>query len=332
MRPAVHSLCFHRTARSIHAPPRFTMNALATAAHAMDPATREREYSPSSCVGGDYQPFMAAYQEQSAAAREQAQALGGRWVEGRYGELPAQRLDICLPPARATLGTGARELPVAALVFIHGGYWQALGAADSLFPAALCVQRGLAFVAVDYTLAPEGTVGGIVAECRAALAWVVANAAALGLDARRLVLAGSSAGAHLAAMVCLPQGAQNPSAASQAVAPVRAAILVSGIYELEPLIGTSVNEALGLDEAQAAALSPLRQTLRGFPPTVVCWGDNETAAFKAQSRAMAQALQAAGTPVTRFEVPGRNHFDVILDLADPASELGRASGAFFLNR
>jgi arylformamidase len=297
------------------------MKSLIAAARAMDPATREREYSPSSCIGGHYQPFIAGYKERSAAAREQAAALGGRWMEGRYGELPAQRMDICLPPPRATLGTGARELPVAALVFIHGGYWQELAAADSLFPAALCAQRGLAFVALDYTLAPQATVGGIVAECRAALAWLAANAAALGLDARRFVLAGSSAGAHLAAMV---GGSAEP--------PLRAAILVSGIYELEPLIGTTLNEALGLDQAQAAAMSPLRLPLSGFPPTLMCWGDNETAAFKAQSRAMAQALQAAGTPVTRFEVPGRNHFDVILDLADAASELGSASGAYFLNR
>ncbi len=310
------------------------MNALTTAAHAMDAATREREYSPSSCVGGDYQPFIAAYQAQSAAAREQAQALGGRWVQACYGELPAQRLDICLPPPRAALGTGARPLPVAALVFIHGGYWQALAAADSLFPATLCLQRGLAFVALNYTLAPQATVAGIVAECRAALAWLRANAAVLGLDARRLVVAGSSAGAHLAAMLCVPQAGQPGQLAllNEAAPPIRAAILVSGIYELEPLIGTSINEALGLDEAQAAALSPLRQPLKGFPPTLVCWSDNETAAFKAQSRAMAQALQAAGTPVTRFEVPGRNHFDVILDLAEPASELGRASGAYFLSR
>jgi arylformamidase len=326
------------------------MHSLTTAAHAMDTATREREYSPSSCIGGHYQPFIAAYKVRSAAAREQAQALGGRWVEGRYGELPAQRLDICLPPPRAALGTGARELPVAALVFIHGGYWQELAAADSLFPAALCAQRGLAFVALDYTLAPQATVAGIVAECRAALAWLAANAAVLGLDARRFVVAGSSAGAHLAAMVCVPQGAKPGSApgalsntswptspetlavATDAAPSLRAAILVSGIYELEPLIGTSINEALGLDAAQAAANSPLRLPLRGFPPTLVCWGDNETAAFKAQSRAMAQALQAAGTPVTRFEVPGRNHFDVILDLADAGSELGRASAAFFLNR
>jgi arylformamidase len=302
--------------------------ALSLHAH-LDPATREREYSPSSCIGGHYQPFIAAYKERSAAAREQAQAVGGRWMEARYGERPAQRMDICLPPARAALGTGARELPVAALVFIHGGYWQELAAADSLFPATLCAQRGLAFVALDYTLAPKATVGAIVAECRAALAWLAANAAVLGLDARRMVVAGSSAGAHLAAMVCVPHKLP-PGLETPAPPAVRAAILVSGIYELEPLIGTSVNEALGLDASQAAAQSPLRQPLRGFPPTLICWGDNETAAFKAQSRAMAQALQAAGTPVTRFEVPGRNHFDVILDLAEPASELGRASGAYFL--
>ena len=104
---------------------------------------------------------------------------------------------------------------------------------------------------------------------------------------------------------------------------MKGAVLVSGIYDLEPLIGTSINEALGLDPATAARNSPLRRPLKGFPPSLVCWGENETDQFKRQSRAFAQALRRAGTECAAFECPGRNHFDVILDLADPATLLGR---------
>ena len=134
----------------------------------------------------------------------------------------------------------------------------------------------------------------------------------LAVRADRLVVAGSSAGAHLAAMAALAADGR-----------VKGAVLVSGIYDLEPLIGTSINDALGLDAAAAAHNSPLRQALKGFPRSLVCWGENETGQFKRQSGAFAQALRRAGAKCEAFECAGRNHFDVILDLTDPATELGR---------
>ena len=100
-------------------------------------------------------------------------------------------------------------------------------------------------------------------------------------------------------------------------------MLISGIFDLQPLIGTSINDALGLSEAQAQQQSPALQHLAGFPPALVCWGQIETDAFKTQSRQFAAALQAAGVSCHAMELAGRNHFDVALDLADPATELGR---------
>jgi arylformamidase len=105
---------------------------------------------------------------------------------------------------------------------------------------------------------------------------------------------------------------------------VRGAVLVSGIYELEPLVGTSINAALRMTPESARSLSPALRGLQGFPPTVVCWGEVETREFKRQSRDFAALLERSGTPCEAFEVPQRNHFDVILDLADPGTALGRA--------
>ena len=104
---------------------------------------------------------------------------------------------------------------------------------------------------------------------------------------------------------------------------VKAAVLVSGVYDLVPLIGTSIDEALRLDASTAARNSPLSLPLTGFPPSLVCWGEIETDAFKQQSRAFARALRAAGARCADFEIPGRNHFDVILDLAEHDTLLGR---------
>ena len=102
----------------------------------------------------------------------------------------------------------------------------------------------------------------------------------------------------------------------------RAAVLMSGVYWLEPLLGTSINEALGMDAAQAQAQSPALQDLQGFPPTVLCWGEVETQAFKAQSAEFAALLAKAGSTCQSMEIAGRNHFDVALELTRPHSRLG----------
>lgn len=276
---------------------------------AFDDATREREYSPSSCIGGDYRPFIAAYAERSAAARARFTGPASR-LDLAYGAGSAQRLDLFVPAAPAA--SGAPPL----LVFIHGGYWQELSKNESSFAAADALAQGFAFAALDYTLAPAATVAAMVEECRRALRWLRAHASELGAGGGRLVVAGSSAGAHLAAMCALPRAGE--------AALVDGAVLVSGIYEVEPLVGTSINAALGLDAAAARAVSPALADLRGFPPAVVCWGAVETAEFKRQGRDFAAALRRAGTRCDDFEVPGRNHFDVILDLADPRTPLGTA--------
>lgn len=275
----------------------------------LDAAALEREYSPSSCIGGNYQPFLDAYAQRSRASRERAAVQ----PDLHYGSAPAQRLDLFMPPPAP--GHGAPPL----LVFIHGGYWQELSKEESAFAAADCVAHGVACAVLDYTLAPQATLTQIAAECRQALSWLHARASVFGFDPRRIVVAGSSAGAHLAATVGLRE-----SVAGVAPVPIHAVVLVSGIYELEPLLGTSINHALGLDAPTARALSPALRELSGFPPALVCWGEVETAQFKHQSRDFAARLRAAGGECETVEVARRNHFDVILDLADDRTVLGHA--------
>jgi arylformamidase len=281
---------------------------------ALTEADRERAYSPSSCIGGDYQPFVEAYARQSMAAREQAMVLGARWLEVKYGSALTQRMDLCVPPRRNP------SLPLAGvLVFIHGGYWQELSAAQSLFAAAECARRGLAFCAIDYTLAPAVGVAAIVEECREALCVLAEQAPSWGVDPRCIVVAGHSAGAHLAAMACLPQWSGMERRGFEPLGTV----LVSGIYDLTPLVGTSINEALGLNVPQARSISPAFHSVVGFPPSVVAWGEIETEAFKQQSQRFAEQIAHAGAPCTQQEIHERNHFDVILDLANPDTALGR---------
>ncbi len=256
----------------------------------MTAAQREEAYSPSSCIGGNYQPFVDAYATQSAAARAEI----GPGQEVAYGPQPAQTLDLFLP----TLPPGDLAPLV---VFIHGGYWQELSKSESSFAAPSWVTNNVAFAALDYTLAPHANLAEIAEECCQAIRHLKTHATELNLDPECMVLTGSSAGAHLAAMV-----ANSVS--------VKATVLFSGIYDLVPLVGTSINEALQLNETQAQELSVQPQP--GFPSSVVCWGENETTEFKAQSQAFAAALQAQGTECQQYEIAGRNHFDVVFELSD----------------
>ncbi len=102
-------------------------------------------------------------------------------------------------------------------------------------------------------------------------------------------------------------------------------MLLSGIYDLEPLMGTYIDAALHLTAGDVATLSPLRLKPGRPVRTIVAWGENETAEFKRQSRAFASVLANSGFPVSAFEVAGTNHFDIVFGLANRESVLGRAT-------
>jgi arylformamidase len=269
----------------------------------LSPAQLEQAYSPSSAIGGNYQPFIDQYVQRSARARAwfAAQSDCDVQYDLPYGQGSRHQFDFFRP-------NPIKKPPL--LVYIHGGYWQELSKNESQFFAVQAVQAGLAHAVLGYALAPSASVGDIVTQCVQALRYLHAQADVLGFDAQRIHLAGSSAGAHLAAMTAL----QCPFVAGT--------VLVSGIYELEPLIYTSINTALGMNAAQAQELSPALQNLSYFPPAVMAVGDIETAQFKQQSVAFAKQLKQSASVLT---IEGRNHFDVVFDLLDPATLLGQAS-------
>lgn len=246
-------------------------------------------------ISVDPGPFLRQYAARSALARRDL-----HWRDFSYGPGESERLHF-FPAAEA-------DAPL--LVFVHGGYWQELTEAESAFAAADAVRHGCAFAALGYGLAPEHLLDEITAMVRRGVRWLYDNAAELGIDARRIVLAGHSAGAQLVAM-------------SLDVAPVRAAVLLSGLYDLTPLLRTSVGPAIRLTEDEAARNSPTNALRPGLPPLLTAYGADETAGFGAQQDLLVAAANRAGVPVDTLVVPGRNHFDLPLGLADPADPLGR---------
>ena len=275
--------------------------------HHFDLNTLEEEYSPSSMIGGNYQPFIDAYVNQSQQAFKSVPCRR----DLRYGEGPRAWMDY-FP---------ATQRDAELLVFIHGGYWQELSKTESAFLAPAWVNSGRAHCVLDYDLAPSVRLEAIVQECSDGLHWLIANAADLGFDPGKIVLAGSSAGAHLAAMLCL----RHPD--------IKGAVLLSGLYDLEPLVPTYVNQALGLDALGARRLSPMHLLRSGetgrFPKCLIAWGEHETGEFKRQSQEFAALLLACGAKCDIYEVAGCNHFDIATTLGDSAHALYARAGLCF---
>lgn len=275
----------------------------------------DKAYDARHSVDGEvFAASMARYAALSATARETVPCR----LNVCYDASSGQTLDLFADPGR-------RNQPV--LLFIHGGYWRMLSKNESAFMAANLARFGVATAAIDYALIPDVTLETIVGQVRAALVWLYRNASQYGLDAARIVVSGSSAGGHLAAALLADD--YREAAGLPAHAPC-GALLLSGLYDMQPLRETFVNAWLQLDETRAAATSPIHMLPRAPVPVAIAWGQREPAGFKAQAaayeaRCRAQWPDAAPATVRAFEVPARHHFDVVLDLADPASAVTRAA-------
>jgi len=205
---------------------------------------------------------------------------------------------------------GDNEGPI--VVFIHGGYWQALDGSFFSHLAGGLNAHGVSVAIPSYDLCPAVTVDDIIQEMRVASR----ELARLG---RSLVVSGHSAGGHLAAcMLATDWPAFDTSLPKDLVV---AAYAISGLFDLGPLVETSINNALYLDDATARAASPLfwKAPGRGSLDAVV--GENESAEYFRQSRTIVDRWGAAGV-ATRFgTVPNANHFTAIAPLADPNSPM-----------
>ncbi|WP_050605560.1 alpha/beta hydrolase [Ruegeria sp. 6PALISEP08] len=254
----------------------------------------EQEYSPSTMIGGDLSPYLASYQALSAQARSEFPVQ----EKLAYGDSPNQVLDYF--PAK---GAGA---PLH--VFIHGGYWQALSQRESAMMAPALIEAEHSFATLNYTLAPDARIGEMIEECRDALLWLAAQAGTLGFDPSRITLSGHSAGAHLAAMII----ATSSDALAKAGLRIRDVILISGIYDLEPISLMSVNDPLQLTPVEVNDLSPIRNLPRPGPRYYVTVAERDTPEFIRQSRDYAERLRKAGHSVSFDLKKGMQHFDIIM--------------------
>ncbi|HUH59584.1 MAG TPA: alpha/beta hydrolase [Candidimonas sp.] len=271
-----------------------------------DPDELDRQYNARASVSNCLD-YLREYADASARAR---QALNVS-VAVPYGAHPDETLDI-FPAATA-------NSPV--YVYLHGGYWRALSKDDSSFMAPALHATGATVVAVNYSLAPGVTLDVIVGQCRRALAWIFHHAAQYHGDPARLHVSGSSAGGHLAGMLLAP-GWQDDCRIPANV--IHSASVISGLFDLRPLVHTHINAWAGLNADSAAALSPQFRLPVENCPLLVAWGAEETAEFKRQSTDYAAAWTRNGFAAQSLEVAHANHFSILLTLQDSNSPLSRA--------
>jgi arylformamidase len=241
-------------------------------------------------------------------------ALIAGWARdaAAYREQHTPRVIPYGPGARhqIDLFAGDRDGPMA--VFIHGGYWQALDGSFFSHLAGGLNAHGISVAIPSYDLCPDVTIGEIVEQMRM-------ESRELARLAPSLVISGHSAGGHLAAcMLATDWPAYDASLPKDLVT---AAYTISGLFDLGPLVGTSLNNAMRLDEAAARAVSPLfwKPPAHGSIDAVV--GGNESAEYLRQSHSIVDRWGAAGL-ATRFGVvPDANHFTAIAPLADPQSPM-----------
>lgn len=259
----------------------------------MDRIALDAAYNNAAAVPQSAQ-FMADWQARSDAF---VATVERKHLDLRYGDAERSRIDY--------FSAGSRG-PV--LVFIHGGGWQLREKERFRFLAAGPLAHGIDVALVGYTLAPQKRLNDIVAEIRAAVTWIAANAAQYGGDAKQIYLSGWSAGAHLAAM-----GMAEPA--------VRGGLAISGIFDLEPVRLSYLNDKLQLDDAEARRNSPLLNLPKTSSPLTIVYGSAELLEFQRQSEEFGEAWLGAGLPGTLTALSGHNHYTILEALADPKGAL-----------
>jgi arylformamidase len=227
-----------------------------------------------------------------AAASDAARKQLGEPRSERYGASELETLDI--------YGEGKK-----AFVFVHGGAWQRESRRGSAYGAPPIVAAGAAFVALGFAAIPRVTLPEMAAQVQRGLEWVHRNLS------KDVFLFGHSSGAHLAAV------------ALTKLSFIKKAMVVSGIYDLQPVRLSARNAYVKLDDRLEDELSPLRHTDRIRCPVTVAWAGKDSDEFRRQSGEFAPALK--DRLAAKFEVPGLNHFEIVETLGDPTSRVCRAA-------
>jgi len=264
----------------------------------------ERGYNVS-LLRDDFQVLLKEWIRRSEEFRISADSR----LDCAYDRGPRDKIDL--------FRCGNSNAPL--LVFIHGGYWQRGDKNWFSFVADTFVKSGVDVAVIGYQLCPHTSMSSIVSQIRKAIVWLWKNASSLEISAERINLCGHSAGAQLTAMMLATEW--NRVAADVPDFLIKSGIPISGLYQLEPLRHTTINDALGMDASCAHENSPQFLQPLTEAPILVALGGAETGQFHSQKDQFVEQWRRFGTTIETFIEPGVDHYDVINRLAESDSDI-----------
>lgn len=254
-------------------------------------------------------PEYVTYFEDWRARGEQARVSQKCFLDQPYGTGARERIDLFPAP----------EPNGQLFLFIHGGYWRFMDKSDFSFIVHPYLRRNISVGLINYSLFPGTTMGEVVRQIRNACKWIVANCGSYGIAPRELHLGGWSAGAHLACMAAATLDTHN------AAPEIDSVLAISGVFDLRPLLRTSANADLKLDEAEALRNSPVDLIPRRGQRIALLWGGGETEAFREQSRIFSANWRGKGADLRAEEIAKLHHYAIMDSLAREGTRVLKAS-------
>lgn len=224
-----------------------------------------------------------------------------------YGPEPRHKLDVYRPET-----AGGPAKPV--IVFLYGGAWKRGERSQYRFVGETFARHGFTVVVPDYRLYPEVRFPRFVEDAAAAVAWVRDAIAPYGGDPERIVLAGHSAGAHIAALLALDR--RYLEAAGVPARAVSGLVGLAGPYAFDPLAYRGTRQIFET-AARPDDARPISFARAGAPPMLLLHGSTDRTVLPRNSRALAERLGAAGADARYRPLEGVGHSLILLALSEP---------------
>lgn len=254
-----------------------------------------------------FQQHMDDYEAASEATRRRLRSQR----DVRYGEGPDEKLDLFFP-------AGADGAPRPIHMFVHGGYWRSQSKDRYAFVADEVTEAGAIAAIIDYSLMPKARLATLVGQARRAARWLGENAQAFGGDPDAISASGHSAGGHLGSYL-LARGPREEDDAPL----VRSALLVSGLYDLAPLVESFLQPEVQFTREEVASWSPVMSRPSGDVAVTLIAGGAETAPFHEQMAAYANILRGAGARIATAAPAGEDHMTIVRALGRSETQSAR---------
>lgn len=220
-----------------------------------------------------------------------------------FGPDPRQKLDIYRP------SNGSKRMPV--IVFFYGGSWNSGSKAGYSWVARALAARGFVVAVPDYRLVPKGRFPAFVEDGAAAVVLAARLAQSVGGDPDRIIVAGHSAGAYIAAMLAYDERWLGRDRNR-----IKGFMGLAGPYDFLPLSGPAIRAAF--DGARdLAATQPVNFVAAGDPPAFIATADEDRTVHWRNSDSLTAKLRASRVEVVRKRYPGVGHAGLVTALARP---------------